>query len=162
LPALQVLGAVLSTGNGSILEQELVQDGIATSVSAGPLNLRYPSLFEISATMVQGKSTDQALKMIKRALTRIAKGELSQAELERGRNQYLLSAYSDLGNQATIGQYLGEALVSSDNYLNEFQILQATKKVTIADLQRVANTYFKDENSSLVHLKPGADKGDAQ
>lgn len=162
LPALNVLGTVLAVGNGSILEQDLVQEGIASAVSAGPYNLRYPSLFLVSINMVQGKSTDKALKIFKDALTRIGKGELSAAELERARNQYLLAAYNDLGNQASIGQYLGEALVSSDNYLNEFEILTASKKVTIADLQRVVNTYLKDENSTLIHLKPGADKGDAQ
>ncbi|MGE3263561.1 MAG: M16 family metallopeptidase [Bacteriovoracia bacterium] len=162
MPALQVLGAVLSTGNGSIMEQELVQEGIASSVGAGAYNLRYPGMFQFSINMVQGKSADKAVKILKDALARIAKGELSAAELERGRNQYLLSAYSDLGGQSSIGQYLGEALVSSDNYLNEFEILQATKKVTIADLQRVVKTYFKDENSNFIHLKPGADKGDAQ
>ncbi|MGZ3696261.1 MAG: M16 family metallopeptidase, partial [Bdellovibrionota bacterium] len=36
IPALQVLGAVLSTGNGSIMEQELVQEGLASSIGAGP------------------------------------------------------------------------------------------------------------------------------
>jgi zinc protease len=162
LSALNVLGAVLAIGNGSILEQELVQEGIASSVSAGPMSLRYPSLFQVTINMVQGKSTDKALHVLKDALARIAKGELSEAELERGRNQYLLSNYSDLSNQSSIGQYLGEALVSSDDYLNEFNILEGTKKVTNADLQRVVKTYLTEENSSLIHLKPGADKGEAQ
>lgn len=157
MAALNILGSLLTTGNGSILEQELVQEGLANGVSAGPYSLRYPSMFLINVNMTQGKSADKAMKVVKATLERVEKGEVSAAELERARNQYLLNAYGELGSPSTIGTFLGEALVSSDDYLNEFVILEATKKVTVADLQRVVTTYLTEENSSLIHLKPGAE-----
>lgn len=160
LPALNVLGSVLSTGNGSILEQELVQEGLASSVGAGPMELRYPGLFEVTINMAPGKSTSKAISVLNSALERIRKGELSEAELERGKNQYLLMAYEQLLNQSAIGQNLGEALVSSDNYSREFEIIELAKKVTNADLQRVVTAYFKDENSTTIQIVPG--KGESR
>jgi zinc protease len=162
LPALNVLGSILAIGNGSILEQELVQEGIASSASAGPMDLRYASLFEVSITMAPDKSTSKAISVLEDALERIRDGKLTDAELERGKNQYLLMAYEDLLNQSSIGRLLGEALVSADDYSREFEILEKAKTVSSADLARVVKTYFKDENSSTIHVKPSPGKGESK
>ena len=158
LSPLNVLGTFLAVGNGSVLEQELVQEGIASSVSAGPMSNRYPTIFEIQITMAPGKNVSKAQKVLREAFERIRKGDVSTAEIERARNQYLLSSYNQLLNQSTIGSWLGEAFVSSDNYSREFEILEGVKTVSLADLQRVVNSYFKDEQSNTVHVVPG--KGD--
>jgi zinc protease len=155
LPALDVVAGVLAYGNGSWLEQELVQEGIASTVYAYPSRTRQPGLFTLSAQMAPGKSAGEALKVIRSALARIRDGKVSAAELERAKNQYLLYAYGELLSLSNVGRNLGEALASSDNYLRNFEILERVKKVTISDLQRVAKAYLTDARSSRLTVTPG-------
>jgi zinc protease len=155
MAALEVIGAILTTGDGSILEQQLIQTGIASHVSAGPYRTRYPSLFFFTVQMAPEKSDSKAINAFDDAMSRIRKGQLKEEEIERAKNQYLLMAYNDLLDSSAIGRNLGEALVSTDNYLNEFEVLDAVKKVTAEDLKRVAATYFTDEKLSFVRLVPG-------
>jgi zinc protease len=154
IAALEVLASVLAYGDGSWLEQELHQTGMVSSVTASPNKTLLPSLFEVSLQMAPGKSTDKALSVVKDALQRIAEGKVSSAELERAKNQYLLYAYGDLMDQSSLGRFLGEALVSSGNYLRNFEILQQVKTVKVEDLQRVAKTYLIPEHSSLLVVSP--------
>lgn len=154
LPALNVAGAVLAYGDGSWLEQELVQTNLASSVYASPGMNRYPSLFMISVQVAPGKSSEEALRVTQRSLERLQKGTVSPAELERAKNQFLLHAYGDLMNLSEIGDNLGEALVTNDSYLRNFEILEGIKSVTVTDLQRVAKAYFTSARSNLVRVSP--------
>jgi len=165
IAALEVVGAMLSTGDGSILERELVQTGNASSIGAGPGRNRYPGLFFVTIQMATGKNDDVAYKSLNKALERFREGKVSDAEIERARNQYLLGSYNELLNASTIGTNLGESLVTTDNYLREFQLLEELKKVTAEDIKRVANAYLVEKNSNQVRLIPApppAAKGDSK
>jgi zinc protease len=160
---LEMIGAILTTGDGSILERQLVQTGIASHVGAGPYRTRYPGLFSVSIQMAPGKDDDLALKALDKALDRIRDGDVTDAEIERARNQYLLGSYNELLDAGAIGRNLGESLVTTDNYLREFQLLDELKKVTAKDLQRVAKAYLVDDHLSVLRLTPppsaAAEKG---
>lgn len=158
IAALDVAASILAYGNGSWLEQELVQEGIVSSVSASPSKTRYPSLFIFSIQMAPGKSSDSALKIVRSALTRLSDGKVSAEELERAKNQYLLYSYGELLSLNNIGRTLGEALTASDNFLRDFEILEEVKKVTVEDLQRVTKTYLTENRSSLLTVTPGKGK----
>ncbi len=161
IAALELIGAILTTGDGSVLAQELVQTGIASMASTGPYRNRYPSIFSVSIQMAPGKPDDKALSVLNAAIDRLKKGTVSEAEIERARNQYLLGAYNELLDASSIGRNLGESLVTTNNYLREFQLLEELKKVNSAELKRVANTYFVDKHLSLVRLTPAA-KGESK
>ena len=158
MAALEAVGAVLAYGNGSILEQELVQENIASSASASPMMYRNPSLFLVGIQMAPGKDYGTAVKVVNKALSRIREGKVSAEELERAKNQYLLNQYSQLLNMSDLGENLGESLVSSDNYLRNFEILEQLKAVKVEDLQRVTKTYLTEGRSSTLRLSP-AKKG---
>ncbi len=161
IAVLELIGAMLSTGDGSILEQELVQEGHASSVGAGPGRHRYPGLFFVTIQMAPGKDDSKAYKALDNALERLRDGEVNEAELERARNQYLLGSYNELLNQSSIGSNLGESLVTTNDYFREFRLLEELKKVTPADIKRVANAYLTEKNSNFVHLTPApAEKGE--
>lgn len=155
--ALEVLAALLAYGNSSILEQNLVQAGLASSASAGAYKLRYPGLFIITVQTVPGKPSSEAIDVTKKAIDQLKSGKISAEELERAKNQFLLSSYTELLNQESVGDALGESLVSSDDYLRGFQILEEVKKVSLEDVKKAANTYLNDKKSSLVILSPAKD-----
>lgn len=154
IPALEVAAAILAYGDGSWLEQELKQEGIVSQVTASTYKTRYPSLFVVSLQMAPGKATNQAVSVVDNAFARLRDGKVTQAELERAKNQYLLYSYGELLEQGNIGRALGEALVSSDDYLRDFNILEQVKKVKVEDIQRVVKTYLTKERSSLLIVSP--------
>ena len=86
--------------------------------------------------------------------TKIQNNELSGEELQRAKNQFLLGTYNELGEQSAIGMLLGESLVSADNYLRGFELLDTVKKVSNKDLARVANLYLTKNNSSTLIMSP--------
>lgn len=155
MAALETIGAVLGYGDGSLFNQNLIEKGLASSISADVYKFRDPGLFIIETQIVPGKSEETVRRAIEEQLARLREGRLTQAELDRGRNQYLLAAYSKLNTQYNIGDTLGEALVSGDDYLRNFKILEEIKKVSLADVKRIAQKYFRDEISTTVLLRPG-------
>jgi zinc protease len=159
MAALELIGAVLTSGDGSILEQQLVQTGVASHVGAGPYRTRYPGLFMTTIQMAPGKDDSIATKALEKALEHIRSGDVTDAELERAKNQYLLSAYNELLDGGAIGRNLGESLVVTDNYLREFQLLDELKKLNAKDLARVAKTYLVDNRLSVLRMTPAAGKG---
>lgn len=154
IAALEVAGAVLAYGDGSLLEKALVQKGLVSSTYTSVYHLKYPSLFVFGNQLVKGQDTDDIREIIEEKISYLQSGKLTQQELDRGRNQFLLNAYNELGGNTEIGDYLGEALVSSGDYMRGFGILQDAKKVTLADVQRVAQKYFKADRSTEVILSP--------
>ncbi len=156
--ALEVAAAVLSAGESSLLEQALVQKGIASSVSASAYKLRYPGLFVIEAQGAPGKSASEIIKTIHENVDKLIEGKIGEIQVARAKNQFLLSSYNDLDNQTNIAQSIGESLVSSDNYHRGFDILEEVKTVTTKELQRVAKTYFVDSQSSTVIISPEKQK----
>lgn len=154
IPALEAAAAVLAYGDGSWLEQELKQEGIVSQVTASTYKTRLPSLFVLSLQMAPGKSTSQAVSVVEGALERLREGKVTAAELERAKNQYLLYSYGELLDQGNVGRTLGEALVSSDNYMRDFEIVEQLKKVKVEDIQRVVKTYLTKERSSLLIVSP--------
>lgn len=152
--ALEVASAVLSYGDSSLLENALVDKGLASQVSSSSYKLRYPALFVVESHAAFGKKADEILRVIHGEIGRIKDGKITAAELERAKNQFLLSSYNDLQTQTSIADNLGEALVSSDNYRRNFEILEEVKKVSLADLIRIAKTYFVDAHSDTIVLSP--------
>ena len=161
-PALETLAALLAYGDGSLLEKNLVAKGIASTCFASAYKLRDPSLFMIGAQLVTGKGADDAKKVIQAMVKKVKKGDFTEADLTRAKNQFLLSTYMELGNQASLGESLGEALVSSDNFLANFQLLEAIKKVNMKDVIRVANTYLVDSRETELKMLPEKTAGKAQ
>jgi zinc protease len=159
LPALEAAAGILAYGNGSWLEKELVQGGIATGVSAGPNRLRDPSLFVVSVQLAPGKDPKDAQKILDSNLKKLANGEFSEEELERAKNQYLLSTYGELLSLDRIGRNLGESRVSADNYLRDFEILAQVRKVDKAAVQAAVKKHLVARGLSAVRVVPAPKKG---
>ncbi|GAC1489969.1 MAG: pitrilysin family protein [Chamaesiphon sp.] len=153
-PALDVMDYILTGGRTSRLYQSLVQSGLASNVGGGTNNLVAGGWYELSATAAAGKD----LTTIEQALTRtladlqnkgVTEEEINQAktQLRAGvilQNRNISSQASQLGNdQTTAGDYR-----YTDRYLAEVD------KVSAADVQRVAQTYLKEDKRTLGFFEP--------
>jgi predicted Zn-dependent peptidase len=152
IPALSMISTHLSQGMEARLRKSLVDTGLAVG-AMGDVSSQ-PDLFEIVALLAEGKKASQALKVIEKEVDMLTKKPLSQEDFERAQNQELLSLYSGMGDNSSMGTWLGEYLVLSGNYLRGIEIIDAIKKLKVSDIQKVAKKYFNPKNLTVVEVHP--------
>jgi len=153
---LSLLASHLSLGTEARLRKELVDTGIAVRVSASSNNK--PDLFQFFVQLAEGKSAAAAIKVIDKEVALVQKKLISKQSFERALNQELLNLYSGIADNHSLGEFLGEYAMIAGNYMKGFEVLEGYKKLTPADLQRVAKECLRKENRSIVIIKP-AKKG---
>ncbi|MGE5817494.1 MAG: M16 family metallopeptidase [Deltaproteobacteria bacterium] len=155
--ALEVLGSVLSSGLSSRFYQNLVKGKeLALSVSAGPDERRGPSLFWISVTARPGVDLSQLEGLVYEELERMKTEPAADWELDKNRlqlrRQHAQSLYSTRGRAIALGRYA--VYYGEPELINK--ALEKLNQVTKAELQRVALTYLKQTNRTVVTTLPAA------
>lgn len=153
--ALSLLGQVIASGQSSRLYQKLVKEReLAQAVFGGAQERRGPSLFSLGAVVPPGKNLADVEKVIYEEIERLKNEPVADWELEkvrmairRSRAQQLQSTLSRAISLGTVAVYYGDA-----NLIN--QIEGNYNRVTKEDLQRVARTYLKDTNRTVVTTVP--------
>jgi predicted Zn-dependent peptidase len=150
-----VLGQVLSGGVSSRLYQKLIKDKeLALSASAGPDERRGPSLFWFSITARPGVDLAALEKLIYEDIARLQNEEIADWELSKVqmqlRRQRAQQHYSTRSRANAFGHYAV--------YYNDPQLIntleQKYSQVTKGDLQRVARTYLKENQRTVVATMP--------
>lgn len=154
MPALDVLAALLGNGRSSRLYQEVREKkGVAHSADAWTYSPGNPGLFGMSATVDPDKfiAAREALlaEVDKMKAEAIPAGELGKA-VKQFISGTLSSRKTMQGQAADLG---GNWLAANDLNFSE-RYLAAIKRVTPADLQRVARQYLLPENRTLYALLP--------
>ncbi|MFN8494004.1 MAG: insulinase family protein [Caldilineaceae bacterium] len=156
-PAVDLLANILGSGNSSRLAKLLMDTGEAVQASTFLDGNRGPSLF--AAILVpNGTSNMGALtQKYDEEIARISKEGVNQAELDKAIN--LLRSGRIVGLEQA--QELAEAVQAANFYLGDpkavFTELDAYRKVTPADIQRVAAKYLAPERRTIINVQPGAE-----
>jgi zinc protease len=155
--ALTMLSAVLDGYAGARLDRALAQgdDRIADSVGASNgLTGRGPQTFSLEGIPAKGKTTEQLEAALRAQVARIAKEGVNEAEMRRVRAQWLASNIyqrDSLFNQAReIGTYWVEGLPPDTSE----RLIERLAAVTPEQIQKVAQTYFGDDNLTVATLLP--------
>ena len=155
---LALLQTHLARGMEARLRKLLVDTGIAVSASASAG--AKPDMFEFYIQLTEKHDAKKAIAVIDKEISQLQSKKISKVGFERALNQELLNLYSDISSNSDLGNWLGEFLMLSGNYMLGFEIIEKYKSITPADLQRVAKTYFKKNNRTIVVVKPeGRKKG---
>jgi zinc protease len=154
VPILDVLAVLLGSGRSSRLYQAVRErQGLVNSVDAWTYSPGNPGLFGMSA-MVDADKFAGARDAMLAEVENMKLALVSEAELRKAVKQFIsatLSARKTMQGQA---QDLGGSwLAASDLNFSE-RYLAAVKRVTPADLQRVAREYLTPENQTLYALLP--------
>jgi predicted Zn-dependent peptidase len=149
---LSLISSHLSNGMESRLRKALVDTGIAVGASAGISNR--PDLFEVSVSLSEKHSAEEAIRIIDREVALLHQSKISKSDFERALNQELLSVYGSIGNNNALANLFGEYLMISGNYLRGLEVFEGYKKLDSGDLQKIAKKYFKKENRSIVIVRP--------
>ncbi len=157
LPALEVLGEVLSTGKNSRLYRALVNENLALRADAGVENLRAAGLFEVASTLSPGATHENVEKTILAEIEKVKTRGVTAEEVAQVVHQYRASqAYGRDGTSAVIAQ-LNE-WISAGDWSQYIRYGDAIARVTPADVQRVAQRYLTVEQSTTGWYVPEASK----
>jgi predicted Zn-dependent peptidase len=162
-PALDLLNTILGSGESSRFNKVLAREtklalGAQTYVNPfGPR--RGPGMFLALVIANQGVNPDSLSKRIEAEIARVAADGVSEAELDKAKNQYRAGKV----NERQRAFDMTEAIQNATFYLGGadavFTDLDRYSKVTVADVKRVAAKYLVPENSLVVTILPGAKQG---
>jgi zinc protease len=152
---LHIASKVLSDGESSRIYRKLVYETqLALAAFGGGNIIEDPNLFFAVAIVQPGQKPEDAVNALIAELDKLRTQPISQDELQQAKNQwtrdYILSRES---NKEKASQ-LGHAVVIHNDVKTadgEFDIFMNT---TAADVQRVAQTYFKPENRLVLTIMP--------
>jgi predicted Zn-dependent peptidase len=155
--ALQVLAAVLQSGQSSRLYQKLVKEKeMVTNVGGFMDEKRGVGAFYSNATLRPGVKTEDVEAAIYAEIERLKKEPIADWELQKAKNttrrNLINGLQSSLLRAITIGQY---AVYYNDPSLINTR-LEKVATVTKEDVQRVANKYLLDTNRTVVITMPQA------
>ncbi len=150
--ALDLLSVILGIGESSRLFVELREKRALTydvgSAHVSGLDFGY---FVIDCS-VKPKSLGQTETLIWKELEKIKTEKVTDAELNKAKNQTLAALYRDFDSPTELPRLMAEMEM---HYKNENALLEYTKKIqttTAQDVIAAANKYFQDSNCSKVTL----------
>jgi len=154
VPALDLMDYVLTGGRNSRLYQALVESGIASNLSGGAVNLIGAGWYELSATAAPGQKLENIDQALTSELAKLRDKGVTEEELNRAKTQLIANVIlgnRDITSQATQLGY--DELIAGD-YRYTDRYLAAVQKVSIADVQRVAQTYLTPTNRTVGFFEP--------
>jgi predicted Zn-dependent peptidase len=157
-PALDLLSTILGQGASSRLNRTVVREaraavGIQALAGAGAPR-RGPNVFGTLGIANQGVSADSVETLLQREVARIAVEGVTAEELAKAQNVFRAVKIAQL--ETAMGR--AEALHTATMFLGDSeavgQNLARYAAVTVDDIKRVAATYLRPDNSTVVHIKP--------
>ena len=154
VPVLDVLAALLGSGRSSRLYQAVRErQGLVNSVDAWTYSPGNPGLFGLSATVDADKFAAARDAMLAEVETMKA-ALVSSDELSKAVKQFISATLSSRKTMQGQAQDLGGSWLAANDLNFSERYLAAVKRVTPADLQRVAREYLAPENRTLYALLP--------
>jgi zinc protease len=153
LPALEVLGSILSDGKSSRLYPALVDKSLALGTESGAYRLRDPGMFIASVTIAPGATHDEVEKITLAEIEKVKKSGVTAAEVGRIVRQYQAAEAYARDGTANIASSLNEWIAVGDWTLYA-RYADMMAKVTPADVQRVAKTYLGHDQSTTGWFVP--------
>lgn len=152
--ALNILSSVLSSGKSSRLYTTLVDKlQLATSANASFGESFDPTLFQFYAVTAKGVAESALEQGIYEVLEKIKNDGITEAELQKIKNQKLMEFYNQVETIDGKSNNIGTYEVFFGDYRKMFDAPDAYNKVTAADVQRVAKKYFTKSNRTVGVLK---------
>ncbi len=150
---IDVLQAVLGFGVNSRLHQALVEQRLATDVTASNYTLMDPYPLVVRATVAPGVEHRKVEDAIKDVLYGVAKNGVTADEVARAKSQIEVSVIRSRDGTYHYCSSLGEAVASADwkwfvDYLDRLH------RVTPEDVQRVAAKYLVPDHATVGWFVP--------
>lgn len=154
--ALDVLAAVLDGYDNARLAAHLVRtDKLATAVGASYSNVaRGPVLFTLEGSPAEGVSTGELEARLRAEVGKIASEGVSEQELQRVKTQLIAAQVYKRDSVFGQAMEIGMMETAGIGQKNIDRIIERLGAVTAAQVQAVAQRYFKEDNLTVATLEP--------
>lgn len=153
--ALDLLSIILGRGQSSRLYKQLVyKDEIALNAYASSWSQVLAGQFTVFANLKPGASPDKALAKLESEIKRLRDTKVPQAELDKARNVFLKDYVDELKKVSGRARTLASYEILFGDYKRVFSDLPEYQKVTVQDIQRVAQAYLKPASRNIVIVLP--------
>ncbi len=143
---------LMSNGRTSRLYRALVRDKKIAAFAAGFSGLpgnKYPHLFSFYAVPVPGHTTQELGDAIHAEIDRIKKEDISDDELKMIKTRAKADLIRGLADNAGLAQQLAIYQSRYGDWRELFRSVDRIDKVTKADIRRVANQTFTENNRTV-------------
>jgi predicted Zn-dependent peptidase len=156
--ALSAISELLSSGKSSRLYKKLVDEKkLVNQIYAYNMELKDPGVFLFLAVANPGVKAERVEKEIWDEIEKLKKGEVDPKELEKIKTNTKADFIFSLENSSDVANLFGSYLAKGDlKPLLTYE--ENIDKLTVKDLQRVAEKYFTKKNSTTVILRKEADE----
>ncbi|HME10419.1 MAG TPA: pitrilysin family protein, partial [Bryobacteraceae bacterium] len=154
-PALEVLAGILGEDVSGRLYKALVDNKKASRVFGNALQLNEPGMIYFGAMVNKADSLSGARDQMLATIDSVIKEPPSKEEVDRARTRMLKDIDLSLRDSERIGLFMSEYAALGD-WRTMFLERDAIRKVTPADVQRVASAYLKPSNRTVGEFIPEA------
>ena len=156
MPALEMLQAVMASGDSSRFNQALIRTRLASDASVYIDDKQGTGLMAPYAILAGRKTVPEVEAVLRRELTRLATQPVTAAELTEARNELLTSALKERETVEGKGDLLAIGVIIEGDPRAADKRLAALAKVTPADVQRVAKKYLDLNSAVTIRYLPAA------
>jgi predicted Zn-dependent peptidase len=152
--ALQILSIALGENMSSRLFQKIREKhGLAYSIHSSVARYKDSGIFSVYAG-VDSKKFIKAISLIMRELSSVLKNGLRKKELVRAREYWIGQLSMAMEKTTPQMMHIGESLLCSGRILTKEEILSKIMRVSIEDVQRVANDILNDRTLTMAVVGP--------
>lgn len=137
--ALDVLSSILGSGKSSSLLNQyiLIPKPMATSMYAAHQQLEKAGFFFIGGELVRGVKLEEFRKDLTARMKNFCETEVSERNIQKIKNNYLVDLYAGLDSNAGLAQFLGERQLLFGDWKKYQDELGLYEKVTVEDVKNV-------------------------
>ena len=148
--ALQMIQAVLTSGNSSRLYRALVETGIASSVDTFDLDSKDPGLLVFAVNLQKGRKADEAEAVILREAAQLATQALSKTELERARNKLSYDYFDALSSNFMKAMFLGHYETVAGSFEEGILHHRKVQGLSAEEIKKVAKRYLLPDTRNVI------------
>jgi zinc protease len=159
--AMTFMSGILGGAPSGRLHKLLVESGKAVSVSVGGASTLDPGLFQANAAVKEGEPIEEVQKILIETMENFFSKPPTAEEMNRVLVDFDKQYDQFLSSPETMAISMSESIARGDWRLN-FYLRDQVKKVTAADISRVAKAYLKRDNRTVGLFQPATGSVEAQ
>jgi zinc protease len=142
--ALDILSSILGSGKSSTLVNEYVftHKPIATSMYVAHQQLEKSGFLFISGELVRGIKLKEFQRDLESKLKKYCETEVTERNIQKIKNNYLIDLYSGLDTNAGLAQFLGDRQLLFGDWKYYKKELENYEKVSISDVKNLCHETF--------------------
>jgi predicted Zn-dependent peptidase len=155
---------ILSNGRTSRMYRSLVRDQKIAAAAAGFSGFpgtKYPHLFAFYGVPLPGHTNQEIQKAIQQEIVRLKTEDVTDEELQMFKTRTKADLIRGLASNEGLAQQLAIYQTRYGDWRELFRYLDRVDKVSKADIRRVANNVFKDDNRTIGTIETTAPAAEA-